>query len=91
MNLDGKLDESLKNDLSNCSHPPESTDLVWLHLEQKHVWLINQIIHAGDPADTEQESQGSEQSRIQNEDLVHKSHVNEEYWADRTPGGDQQN
>ena len=91
MNLDSKLDKSLKNDLSDCSHPPEPTDLVWLHLEQKHVWVIDQIVHAGDPANTEQESHRSEQSRIQNEDLVHEHHVDEEHWTDRTTSGNQQN
>ena len=76
MNLDGKLDESLKNDLSNCSHSSEPTDLVWLHLEQKHVWLINQIVHALDPAVvTEYESDWSEYGRVENEDLVHEHHV----------------
>ena len=89
MNLYSKLCKGLEDDLRNGSHPSEPTDLVWLHLEQKHVRLIDQIIHAGDLAEvTEQKSHRSQYGRIDDEDLVHEHHVYDENWADGAPSGD---
>ena len=92
MNLDGELNQSLEVHLSDCPHSSESTHFMRLHLEQDFVRTIYASVQAFNTApDLEYECYWRRDSRIDDEDLIHQEHVDDEDWGNGAPGSCHQN
>ena len=86
MYLDTELNEAFEEELRDGSHSSETVDLMFLHLEQRLVGIID---HRGEAvtfaAATEKEDKQLNDRAIENKNVVHEKHEDQENWEDGGP------